>query len=89
MFHDLSCLLGECATYLSRGARTCPKELFENNVILSMKLFKDIETSYVDDAGGKKRLKDVIMKHLQTKQFLPMFQTKLHYMLFVKCFKCK
>ena len=73
MFYDLSCLLGECATYLSSGVPTCPKETSHNNVILSVKLFEDIKTDY-DDASGKKKRKNVIIKHLQTKQFLPLFQ---------------
>lgn len=82
MFHDLSCLLGECATCLSRGARTCPKEISDNNVILSVKLFEDIETGHIDDTGGKKKRKDVVIKHLHSKQFLPMFQQ--HVRRFVK-----
>lgn len=73
-FHAKSCLLGDCNACGTSRLMLCPNEVSNDALLLSVKVFEDIETEHCDEEGNKKKRKDLLVKSLKVQDFISLFQ---------------
>ena len=81
-FHAKPCLQGDCNECGPSRLKLCPNEVCNDEFVISVKVFEDIETTNCDEEGNKKKRKDLILKSLKVKDFISSFQR--HIVSFIK-----
>ena len=61
-FHAKPCLLGDCNECGPHRLQLCPKEVCNDEFVILVKIFEDIEIENYDEEGNKKKRKDLIVK---------------------------
>ena len=82
MFHYRPCLIGECKKCGTKKLHLCMKEVSTNNFQVTIKVFEDIATANTDEESRVKKEKDVVTKHMGSKDFIVLL--KRHISSFIK-----
>ena len=69
-FHAKPCLLGDCNECGPSRLQLCPNEEFNDEFVILVKIFEDIDAGNCDEEGNKKKRKDLIVKSLKVKDFI-------------------